>query len=248
MRSACCVAGPSRPCPAAGGSESSPGARQSAPLNPCRSSRRTSQQPASLYSGRSRDEPRQQRGSARHSGVVNRRWVAVALAAVAVAAVAGAGCSGTGSAGAQASGQEGRSSPRPTARRPGPAIWDVAVAGRRLAFAAGTIGLERSADGGRSWTAGASTRGSYFQLNVVSERLVFAVGRGEVVRAVNGGGSWDAPPPAPARAGGSGVIKFLSAPPRGAADPTPTRGNPDPFPPHRRRRRRPPPAAGKAPG
>ncbi len=158
--------------------------------------------------------------------MVNRRWVAVALAAVAVAAVAGAGCSGTGSAGAQASGQEGRSSPRPTVRRPGPAIWDVAVAGRRLAFAAGTIGLERSADGGRSWTAGASTRGSYFQLNVVSERLVFAVGRGKVLRTVNGGQSWHALPRAPVGAGGSVVINFWSASSGVAAIPTQPGGNP----------------------
>ena len=134
--------------------------------------------------------------------------MAVALAMVA-AAVATTGCSGTGPAGAWASSQKhGRPSARPAVRRPGPAVWDVAVAGRRLAFSAGTMGVQRSADGGSSWTP--SAPGWYFQVDAVSQRVVFAVGRGKVVRTVNGGQSWLALPSLPAGAGVSVPIDFWS--------------------------------------
>jgi hypothetical protein len=153
--------------------------------------------------------------------------MAVVLAAVAVAGVSGGGCSDTSPSGhGHAKGQKGRPSARPTVRRPGPAIWDVAVAGPRLVFAAGTIGLERSADGGRSWTASAAAPGPYFQLNVVSERVVFAAGRGTVLRTVDGGQSWHALPRTPASAGGSVVINFWSASSGVAAIPTRPGGNP----------------------
>jgi hypothetical protein len=130
----------------------------------------------------------------------------VALAAL---VLAGAGCSGAGRDKPKAAEPEGRPPGQPRAHLTGPAVWDIATAGPRLVFAAATIGLERSADGGRSWTDMAT--GSYRQVDVVSERVVFAVGQGKVVRTVNGGQSWHPLPRAPVAAEGIDEIDFWSA-------------------------------------
>jgi len=151
--------------------------------------------------------------SRRHSDVVDRSWMTVTLAAL---LVAGAACSGAGRDKPKAEEPHSRPSAQSRVHRPGPAISDVAAVGPRLAFAAGTIGLDKSADGGRSWALTAP--GSYYQVDVVSKRVVFAVGRGQIVRSVDGGQSWHALPRMPATVGGT--VDFWSVSSGVALDPS----------------------------
>ncbi len=133
-------------------------------------------------------------GSWRHTDVVKGPRAVVVVAVVAAVALAAAGC-----AAGRAAARPGRtgSAPAPSASagseaRPGPPVGNIVIDGPKLAFAAGTIGLDRSADGGRSWALSARAAGQNLRLDVVSRRVAFAAGQDMLLRTVNGGRSWQA--------------------------------------------------------